>query len=197
MIPSFIEERLLDEMAYGFSGGPTYNTLITSLRSGVQRRKIQRTRPLHRFAGSFDRREDAVVEQLLDAYHATYGAAVGFRFKNWLDYEATAEVIGVATGALQSLQLIKTYKFGTSANPVPIRKPVQGEVQLFANGTPIASTTNTSTGLVTFSAAAGHVISWTGEFDLPVSFDSDEFVGQIDTYGASTINVQLIEDISA
>lgn len=197
MIPSFIEDRLLDEMAYGFSGGPTYNTLITPLLSGVQRRKIQRTRPLHRFSASFDRREDAIVEQLLDAYHATYGAAVGFRFKNWLDYEATDEVIGVATGAPQPLQLIKTYQFGASANPVPIRKPVDGKVQLFANGTQIASATNTTTGVVTFSAAAGHVISWTGEFDLPVSFDSDEFVGQVDTYGASTINVQLIEDLSA
>lgn len=196
MIPSFIEERLLDEMAYGFSGGPTYNTLVTSLRSGIQRRKIQRSRPLHRFSGSFDRREDAIVDELLNAYHGTYGAAVGFRFKNWLDYQAEQEVIGTAVDGLQSLQLIKTYQFGNSSNAVPIRKPVEGQVQLFADGVEIGSTTNETTGVVTFSATAGQVISWSGEFDLPVSFENDEFVGLIDTYGASTINVQLIEDLS-
>ena len=197
MIPPFIETRLLDDMAYGFSGGPTYNTLITQLRSGIMRRNVQRSRPLHRFSGSFDRREEGVVEALLAAHNATYGAAAGFRFKNCLDYEAVDEVIGTATGAVQSLQLVKNYVFGSASNAVMIRKPVAGTVQLKANGVAILSTTNTTTGVVTFTAPAGQEITWSGEFDIPVSFESDEFAAMIETYGISTIQVQLVEDLSA
>ena len=197
MIPPFIETRLLDDMAYGFSGGPTYNTLITQLRSGIMRRNVQRSRPLHRFSGSFDRREEGVVESLLAAHNATYGAAAGFRFKNWMDYQAFDEVIGTATGAVQSLQLVKNYAFGSASNAVMIRKPVAGTVQLKANGVAILSTTNATTGVVTFTAPAGHEITWSGEFDIPVSFESDEFAAMIETYGISTIQVQLVEDLSA
>jgi uncharacterized protein (TIGR02217 family) len=128
---------------------------------------------------------------------ATYGAAAGFRFKNWLDYEAVDEVIGTATGAVQSLQLVKNYVFGSASNAVMIRKPVAGTVQLKANGVAIRSTTNTTTGIVTFTAPAGHEITWSGEFDIPVSFESDEFAAMIETYGISTIQVQLVEDLSA
>jgi uncharacterized protein (TIGR02217 family) len=197
MIPPFIETRLLEDMAYGFSGGPTYNTQIVALRSGIMRRNVQRSRPLNRFSGSFDRREDGVVAALLAAHNATYGAAAGFRFKNWLDYEAIDEVIGTATGSVQSLQLVKNYAFGAASNAVMIRKPVAGTVQLKANGVPILSTTNTTTGVVTFTAPAGHIITWSGEFDIPVSFENDEFAAMIETYGASTIQVQLVEDLSA
>lgn len=197
MIPPFIEERLIDDMAYGFSGGPTYSTLRVGLRSGIERRIVRRSRPLHKFSGSFDRRDVAVVDTLLNAYHATYGAAASFRFKNWLDYQAEDEVIGVATGAIQTLQLTKTYTFGPATNAVMIRKPVDGTVQLYADGTPIASTVNYATGLATFQATDGAEITWSGEFDVPVSFENDEFVGMIETFGASTISVQLVEDLSA
>lgn len=197
MIPPFIETRLLDDMAYGFSGGPTYSTTVVGLRSGIQRRLVRRSRPLHRFTGSFDRRDEDVVAALLAAHNATYGAAAGFRFKNWLDYEADDEVIGIGTGAVQSLQLVKNYAFGAASNAVMIRKPVAGTVQLQANGADIASTVNTTTGIVTFTAPTGQTVTWSGEFDIPVSFENDEFVAMIETYGASTIQVQLIEDLSA
>lgn len=197
MIPPFIDERLLDQMAYGFSGGPTYNTGRVGLRSGIERRQVRRSRPLHRFSGSFDRQDEGVVETLLNAYHATYGAAAGFRLKNWMDYKATDQVIGTGTGSVQSLQLTKTYSFGSASNAVMIRKPVAGTVQLYADGAPIAATINHTTGIATFSAASGAVITWSGEFDIPVSFENDEFVGMIETWGASTISVQLSEDLSA
>jgi uncharacterized protein (TIGR02217 family) len=197
MIPSFIESRLLDDVAYGFSGGPVYNTLVTTMPSGITRRKIMRTRPIHRFSASFDKRDDGVLEAILEAYHATYGAAVGFRFKNWLDYQASDEVIGVGTGATQSLQLTKTMQFGTSVHVIPIKKPVFNTVQLTASNAPIAATINSSTGVATFVAPAGHVVRWSGEYDLPVRFESDEFSAIIDTYNTHTIDMQLVEDLSA
>ena len=58
---SFIEARLLDDLAYGFSGGPTWRTLITTLRNRHERRNVQAARPQHKFQGSFDRRDRQVL----------------------------------------------------------------------------------------------------------------------------------------
>ena len=192
----FIETRMPDDMAYGFSGGPVWRTLVTQLRNRHERRNIQSSRPQHQFRGSFDRRDAAVVAALLDLHNATYGAAIGFRFKNWLDYQATAQPLPAGTGASQTVQLEKVYQFGAQYVPVPIRKP-NSDVIITADNTPISATIDTATGMATYTAPLGSVVRWSGTFDLPVRFATDEFVATLETYNAATIEVQLIEDFSA
>ena len=194
---SFIEARLLDDLAYGFSGGPTWRTLITTLRNRHERRNVQAARPQHKFQGSFDRRDRQVLDTLLQTFNATYGAAYGFRFKNWLDYQASGERIAVGTGDPQTAQLTKAYAFGGQSVSIPVRKPVAATVQLFANGAPIASTASGATGTVWFVAPAGHVVTWSGEFDLPVRFENDEFSATIETVETHTVDIRLVEDMSA
>jgi uncharacterized protein (TIGR02217 family) len=194
---SFIETRLLDDLAYGFSGGPRWNTRVVTLRNRFDRRNIEASRPQHRFQGSFDRRDEGVLSTLLESFNGTYGAAYGFRFKNWLDYQATEQQIAVATDGVQTVQLTKTYTFGPQSVVIPIRKPVVPTVQLYADGAPIVASISSSTGLVTFEAGGGAVIAWSGEFDIPVRFETDEFMATIETFGANTIDIALIEDMSA
>jgi uncharacterized protein (TIGR02217 family) len=193
---SFIEERLLDQLAFGFSGGPTWNTLVKTLRNRHERRNVQASRPQHKFSGSFDRREAGIIEVLLSTYNATYGAAYSFRFKNYLDYEATAEALPAGTGVAQSVQLTKSYSFGGQSTLVPIRKPNAGVV-ITEDGTTIASTVDTTTGIATFTAAPGSVIAWSGTFDVPVRFGNDEFSATMETWNATSVDIQLIEDLSA
>lgn len=193
---SFIEERLLDEVAFGFSGGPTWRTLITPLRNRYERRSVQASRPQHRFSGSFDRREIEIIDTLVASFNAAMGAAYGFRFKNWLDYQATLQPLGLATGVLQEIQLTKTYTFGSQSISVPIRKP-NNDVVILADEVPTAADIDTTTGIATITAPVGSVLVWTGTFDIPVRFESDEFSATMDTWGANSVAVNLIEDMSA
>lgn len=193
---SFIEERLLDELAFGFSGGPTWRTLVTPLRNRFERRNVQASRPQHQFRGSFDRREAEVVEILLNTYNATFGAAYGFRFRNYLDYRSESEPLGLASGVSQSIQLVKTYTFGGQSNAVPIRKP-NSDVIIYADGIAIAATVITTTGMVTVTADPGQILTWSGTFDVPVRFETDDFAATMETVNATSVDIQLIEDMSA
>lgn len=189
----FINERLLDSLAYGFSGGPQWRTRVTPLRNRIDRRNIESTRPQHEFSGSFDRKEKEVVAYLLAVFNACAGAAYAFRFRNYLDYEVMDQLLVTASGLQQSVQLVKTYSWGPISRDVPIRLP--DEVNLMANGVPLAHTVGPG-GVVVFTGLPGDIITWSGTYDLPVRFTSDEFSGTMESFDATTVDVQLIEDLS-
>lgn len=193
---SFIEERLMEQLSYGFSGGPTYYTRRVGLRNGITRRNVMRTRPLHVFTGSFDRRDDAAIATLINTFNATRGAAFGFRFKNPMDYQVTDCPLVVADGTSQQVQLEREFTFGTETLRVPVRKP-NNDVQLYSNGVPIGSSVDTTTGVVTFVGVNGEQITWTGTFDLPVFFKNDDFMATIEQWNGTTVDLQLEEDLSA
>lgn len=212
---------------------------------------------------------------MIAAFNACQGAATGFRFKDWGDYQATAEaittivshvitgttisasatdnsfndsangfvtagfVVGdrfkttvtgnttltyvvvsvtagkmIVTGAVTtqaagasfsittltaSVQLKKTYTLGSQSTSRPIVKPVNGTVTVYSNGVAKAGTLDTVTGLFTPTTAwtAGHAITWTGEFDVPVTFASDDLIFDYNNFQALTSNIELEEDFSA
>lgn len=177
----FIESRLLEKVAYGTESGTEYNTQVITLRSGVTRRNSRWSVPLDRFSVIYNILRPEDRELVVKAFRACRGRAVGFRFKDPLDYTAEAEPLGIAAGGIQTVQLIKTYLFGTLEELRYVSKPVANTVQLYADGVPIASTVGLTTGLVTFSATAGQVITWSGEFDKPVCFSDDRLMWSLDT----------------
>lgn len=181
----FVEERLLDAVAYGSTFGHAYNTRIRGLGNGVERRNAKWSTPLHRGAVLYKNLNEEDHALVLSTHHACMGALVGFRFKDWSDFTAKAEVIGTGTGVEQSLQLKKTYAFGTVDTERPITKPVQGTVVVFSDGEAIpGATVDYTTGVVTFTATDGEEITWTGEFDVPVRFESDEIDFAVNTRSA-------------
>lgn len=177
----FIESRLLEKVAYGTESGTEYNTQVVTLRSGVTRRNSRWSVPLDRFSVIYNILRPEDRELVVKAFRACRGRAVGFRFKDPLDYTAEAEPLGIAAGGVQTVQLIKTYLFGTLEELRYVSKPVANTVQLYADGVPIASTVGLTTGLVTFSATAGQAITWSGEFDKPVCFSDDRLMWSLDT----------------
>ena len=112
----FIEARLLDKVAYGTESGPEYNTRVVPLKSGVTRRNSQWAFPLDRFAVIYNLLKPADRELVVKAFRACRGRAVGFRFKDPLDYTAQQEPLGVAAGGLESMQL-KNCLLYTSPSP--------------------------------------------------------------------------------
>lgn len=198
---SFIEARLLDCVAYGTSGGPTWLTRKVTLRSGIVRRNPLRSRPLYRFNIIYRNLLPRDHMEVINAFNACLGGVYSFRLKDWSDYQAVNELIPVlGTGTEQTVQLAKVYQFGDRNVVRPIRKPVVGTVVITDDGNPIAATVDYTTGMATFTASNGGILRWSGEFDVPVMFEDDELSFTGDEKGAEglflTSDVALMEDIS-
>jgi len=198
---AFIESQLLTRVAYGFTGGPTWLTTRNELNSGIVARNAERSLPLYVYSAPYRNIQAGHIASVIAAYNACLGGVHSFRFKDHQDYQGTAEVLGLGTGAAgQTLQLVKTYTFGSTSLVRTIKKPVTGTVSLFEDGTPLASTVNTTTGVVTFTATAASpskTITATYEFDVPVMFTNDDLQFSFNEYNAHTAEINLKEDRSA
>lgn len=155
---SFAEIRLEMGFDYGASGGPEYRTSIIELASGHERRNID----WEASRGRWDLGERIIdqdeKEFLLKFHRARNGRAIGFRFKDWSDWEGLDEVL-TTTGA-SNYQLIKTYADIAGSYVRSIQKPVTDTVTLKRNGSPYAGfTLNSTTGILTLTADSSVNIS--------------------------------------
>lgn len=193
---AFIEARLLDKVAYGFQIGPRFNTRILTLRNGHERRNANWS--LFQWKGSapYQNIKPDHYGELLGAFLVAGGMANGFRFKNWVDYIAEGESLGLAPSGTAPVQLVKAYpQFGLGQYQRTITKPVSGSVTVYQAGVAKAGTVDTTTGLFTPST------SWTGgaaltadfEFDIPMRFDADWLPMTYGEWQALSGEVPLIE----
>lgn len=189
---TFLETpRFPDNIAFGATVGPTYLTVVTPVYSGRDGRIPAWSQSRIRF--DVGRRCMNVADTAtLDAFfRAVKGRAYGFRIKDWTDYTCTtSQGVLSATATAGTYQLGKRYVSGALSETRAIAKPVAGTVLVFKNGVQITSglTLDTTTGLVTISPTPGgtDVLTWSGQFDVPVRFDADEMKKQImDRNGAS------------
>jgi uncharacterized protein (TIGR02217 family) len=196
---AFIETRLLDCVAYGTEGGPTWSTRRISLRSGITRRNAQRSRPLYRFVVLYQHLQPEDHQEVINAFNTCRGGVFGFRLRDWSDFNATNQLIGLGTGAPQTVQLAKLYEFGVENVSRPIRKLVSAS--LTENGSPLASSIDLNTGMATFTATLNAIVRWSGVFDVPVTFDQDELLftaaNRTDAGLSLSADVSLSEDLSA
>jgi uncharacterized protein (TIGR02217 family) len=89
----------------------------------------------------------------------------------------TDQSIGTGDGTTTAFQLVKRYASGAQSWTRAIAKPVAGSVRIALSGVeqPSGWSVDTTTGVVTFSAAPGSDVAITAgfEFDVPVRFDTD------------------------
>jgi len=178
-LPTFIEERFPDDISYGATGGPQFNTNVVTVSSGAEVRNInwQEARAVYNVTHAV--KTKAQMQNLIAFFRNVRGKAIGFRFKDWTDYTAVGEQIGTGDGVNTTFQLTKTYSvgLGTAQYVRKITKPVAGTVTVYINGVPDAgATVDTTTGIVTTSIvpAVGAIITADFEFDVPARFDIDE-----------------------
>lgn len=178
----FIEERLLEKVAFGTQSGVEFNTLVTTLRSGAETRKAQWLRPLDRFQVVYRVLTDTDRRYVMNIFRVCRGRFAGFRLKDPLDYTATNEVVGVGDGSpSQTFQLRVSYKFGGVVEVREIYKPVQGRVRIMVAGDGVAADVDYTTGRFTLDGVPeGAEVTWTGEFDKPVRFDTDQLMWSLD-----------------
>lgn len=168
--------------AYGWQGGPSKDVLIKRLVSGREKRKPQSFIFLHSYILPIQ--NVAKVEylaQVKNLYMAMEGCTHSFNAKDWGDFEAFEEPLGVSPAGSTPVQLLKTYSEGPASHSRVITKPRAGAI-IYQNGVPKAGTLDTATGLFTPTTAwtGAAVLTWTGEFLVPVRFDQMTLVSSID-----------------
>lgn len=195
---AFDEVRFPEDIAYGSSGGPEYFTDIVTTASGYEQRNSNWSQARARYNVAHGIKTQSQLAALLAFFRARKGRARGFRFKDWTDFSAVNQLIGLGDGGKTTYPLIKHYNSGGEVESRRISKPVSGSLRIYKNS--ILQTTgvtvNPANGIVTFATAPenGAEISADFEFDVPVRFDTDHLSARLENYGVyGWTDISLIE----
>jgi uncharacterized protein (TIGR02217 family) len=142
-----INERISECVSLQFTGGPRYRTLTVPLDNGMQVRNRRWQYPKHEYAAEFLNLRPEDRNEVLRFIHAAAGSWLDFRFKDWMDYEATNEPLSPQIGTTEPVQLVKTYTAGGHSSQRVIQAIVSATV--YADGSPVAGTLDTELGLFT------------------------------------------------
>jgi uncharacterized protein (TIGR02217 family) len=159
---SFLESpRFPEKISYGAVGGPVYKTDVVIVNSGFEQRNAVWSQARASYNVAHAARDRDMMAEIIAFFRSVKGRAIGFRFKDWLDYKATNVEgflgTGVGTG-LPTYQLKKKYEAGVNFELRDIRKPVAGTVRVYLNNVLLTEGTSAgqwqidnSTGIVTFT----------------------------------------------
>lgn len=191
--------------SFGYVSRPDYLTSVVRVRSGREQRNRFWSRPLYRVDVTVGPREENEIQELLEFWHAVGGMECGFRFKDWADYKscrvgqtsaATDQPLVLVDGSPVQYQLTKRYTAGVRTQDRDIYKPVSGTILIADNGTPKTETSDYTvdyaTGLVTLLFSPAGALTWGGEFDTPMRFDSD-FPVELSNHRIQSVSFTLME----
>ena len=213
MAATFSETLLDPYYSANARGGPQFSTAIVSCPSGFRQRNINRMDHIGRWQINYDLLDSDALKDLYDFFVAMRGMAYGFRFVppefNTIA-DADANRFGVGDGATTTFNLVTRHVIGAQAYEHRIVKPMAGSltyvsgastIKVYKDGVLQTSgvTVSSTTGIVTFSSAPanGVVLTWAGDFHIPVTFGSDSFESNIDIGGVSSYGAELIEILPA
>jgi uncharacterized protein (TIGR02217 family) len=172
---AFHEIQFPSDISYGSQGGPEFNTEVIVLASGHEQRNISWSAPLHRYNAAYGIRRWNQLRAMLRFFYNRKGKAHGFRYKDWLDYEGTAEVLGTGDALETNFQIVKEYDDGSYQYSRTLTKIVSGSVSVFIDGVAQGAgwSVNINTGVIAFAVApgGGEVVSATFQFDVPCRLD--------------------------
>lgn len=199
---------------------PSHLTFITASPSGREVRNPEREARRLKFNAAAGVKTLDDVELLITWHAAMEGQAYGFLLTDWLDYEVTqADRVLYNTGGLvvktrgratlisgSTHQLEKWYTVGARTFKRKLTRPKSGTVAVYFDGSLATVTTqytiDYTTGILTVVSGSPTVISWTGQFHVPVRFEQAELPLELLLYrpdsktGLSEVpEIPLIEDI--
>lgn len=195
----FVDSRLPENIEQGARGGPTFSTSITDVDSGYEKRNINWSQARAKYTISYGIQGQKDFDAVRAFFYARRGRAVGFRFKDWTDFEFDQVIAtGTAADTRTQFQIFKRYESDTYYYDRVLYKLVAGTVTVYKNGAQMLAgfTVNYNTGIVTLNQVLNEndVIEAKGEFDVPVRFDTDEFALTATLWNAASVDeLNLIE----
>lgn len=193
---SYIDARLPKRLAAGLQIGPTWRTEIAEMVNGGEKRNRRWLYPRWRASGNMGAFDATDREGFRALFVVAAGRARAFRVQDPLDWQAEDQPISPTVGSTTAVQLTKRYTFpgGSDYIDVRIQAPVSGTVTVYKDGSPVAGTLDTDTGLFTPSSTwASGTYTWDGEFDRWMRFDSDENAIVANALHVYTADIELIE----
>lgn len=194
---AFHDVRLPDEIERGASGGPEFTTTIIGMSSGREQRNIDWEEVRSSWELSYGVQDKLDFDAVKAFFYARRGRGYGFRFKDWGDFELTDEPIGLGDGVENDFQIVKTYESG---GPLPyirvITRPVQSSLKVKIDGVETGSWSLQPSGVIRLSSplTSSAVLTVSGEFDVPVRFDTDKFQLILETSQAGAIgSLSIVE----
>ena len=170
--------------------------------TGHEQRNINWEKAKASYTISLANKTQDEIEEVIAFFYARRGRAIGFRFKDWMDYQAKNQIIRVGNNAAKEYQLVKTYSSGGIDYKRIIKKPVRDSVEIFLNDELLEEeydyTIDYATGIITFDDSKiptdSEIITASFEFDVPVRFDNDELnISTTDLNVNTWSNIKLVE----
>jgi uncharacterized protein (TIGR02217 family) len=196
---NFIEIQFPSDISYGATGGPVYSTDVVTLFSGHEQRNSNWMNARGKYNVASGVKTEKQWQALIAFFRARKGKAIGFRFKDWSDYSAVGQQIGIGDGIRTDFQLVKSYTSGSTTVSREIKKPAAETVKIHKNNNlrgNIDYLVDYTTGIVSFIEAPKSAVIITAdfEFDVPVRFDTDELTISLDSFNSgSWSSIPLIE----
>lgn len=217
---AFHNDRLPVDVERGAQGGPRFKTTVLTLASGHEKRNADwsRTRGLWDIGYGLNSLDpsaaDATVGVVQEHFYARQGRFSSFPFKDWADFEigdpanptADNQLIGLGDGTTTVFQVFKRYTGGAFTFDRPVSLLVSGTVSVLLDGVVQGGgfTIQNIGGTVTFStapAATGGtgpggevVVGIACEYDVPVRYDTDHLVINMQLYNLGSIpDIPLVE----
>lgn len=189
----FIDDTIAQCSAYGFVGGPTFNTRVTTLRNARERRNAEWANARHSYSANYLNIPRGGTAEVRRMFYVCRGRLNCFRFRDPMDFTALDAQFGVGNGVATVFQLSKPSTADGLTYNRRVALPV-GAVVL-VNGVSAPHSVNVETGEVTFTTppGIGAVLTWSGEFDVKVRFDQDDLPFSIDNVNAHNGSINLIE----
>lgn len=188
-------------LSYGALCRVQYKNSIITTHNGDEERLMEWLDPLRSYDITPMIKDQTDLDTVLAFFRGRKGAENSFRFRDPIDNTVTTQQIGTGDGSTQTFQLYQVYSTGISGDTyTPIRiitKPVSGTVTILVNDVVQASgwAIDYATGVLTFTGVPnpGDTIKWSGTFDVPVRFQTEELPVSIRTFEYFTMPVVFRE----
>jgi uncharacterized protein (TIGR02217 family) len=206
----YVRNYIKECEAYGWEGGPEYNTEIVPIQNKAEKRNARWSQSRFFASLPFMNLRVSRYVNILDMFHDRKGQWGAFLYRNPLGYQAEDMPFGVGNGTQTVFQLAYTTIMAgreTTRNVYALYIPeddsngeaVESNVVVYVNGVATPVTVDHDRGLVTFGAAPANdaALTWDGEFSHWVRFAGDRLPFSVDNISGDELvtngSVELIE----
>ncbi len=186
----FLEERLDPMVTQGCRSTVQFNRTKVYVKGGRLTQRFNWTNPKHQMDLAYRARPKLDYDKLLDFFYVVLANGyIGFRVKDWSNYQLTQENSSLSYITGSAWQIQRAHTVGGARYLRNVTKPVVDTINVFrtrgVSTTIVAAGIDHTTGIATISGdVAGDTYTAEGEFDIPMTFVDDAWVSNLEATAA-------------